>query len=72
VIYYGCEHDRFHPDVAPADAETLAQHGITTPFLIYVGGFTQRKNVRNLLAAWKILEPQHPDLSLVLVGPTSN
>jgi alpha-1,3-rhamnosyl/mannosyltransferase len=70
VIYYGCEHDRFHPDVAPADAETLAQHGITTPFLIYVGGFTQRKNVRNLLAAWKILEPRHPDLSLVLVGPT--
>jgi hypothetical protein len=54
VIYYGCEHDRFHPDVAPADSATLAKHGITAPFLIYVGGFTQRKNVRNLLAAWKI------------------
>jgi alpha-1,3-rhamnosyl/mannosyltransferase len=68
VIYCGWECERFNPDVVAADAQTLAKHGITSPFLIYVGGFTQRKNVRSLLSAWKILATQYPDLSLVMVG----
>lgn len=71
VVYYGCEHDRFHPEVAPADAATLAKYGITGPFLVYVGGFTQRKNVRALLDAWKNLAPRYPNLSLALVGPAA-
>ncbi len=70
VVYYGCEHDRFNPDVPPADAATLAEHGITGPFLIYVGGFTRRKNVSALLRAWQLLAPHYPDLSLALVGPS--
>jgi glycosyltransferase involved in cell wall biosynthesis len=68
VIYCGWEEDRFNLNVEAANAQTLAQHGINTPFLIYVGGFTQRKNVRNMLTAWKMLASQYPDLSLVMVG----
>jgi len=71
VVYYGCEHDRFHRYVAPADAPTLAAYDITGPFLIYVGGYTRRKNVRALLDAWKIVAPLYPDLSLALVGPAT-
>ena len=52
VIPYGCEHDRFHPGVDPASAAVLAGLGLAGDYLLYVGGFTQRKNVRNLLAAW--------------------
>ncbi len=68
-IPYGCEHDRFHPAVVPADAATLKKLDIPPNFLIYVGGFTQRKNVRGMLGAWELIEAQYPDLSLVLVGP---
>jgi glycosyltransferase involved in cell wall biosynthesis len=69
VVPYGCEHDRFHPAIPAADADTLARYGITTPFIIYVGGFTRRKNVPNLLAAWRAVEAHYPELSLVMVGP---
>jgi alpha-1,3-rhamnosyl/mannosyltransferase len=68
VIYCGWERERFNTDVVAADAATLVKYGIHSPYLIYVGGFTQRKNVRGLLAAWKILADQYPDLSLVMVG----
>lgn len=70
VIYYGCEHDRFHPAVVPASSQELGSHGIKGDFLLYVGGFTRRKNVRALLEAWRSIEMHHRDLTLVLVGPT--
>lgn len=69
VVPNGCEHDLFHPGVAPASVETLATHGLSGRFLLYVGGFTRRKNVPALLNAWSQLAPQYPDLSLALVGP---
>lgn len=69
VIPYGCEHDRFHPDVPPASASALERLGIRRPFLIYAGGTTRRKNVAALLDAWRSLHDDHPDHSLVLVGP---
>lgn len=69
VVPNGCEHTRFHARVAPADAATLAQRSIRGPFLMYVGGATQRKNVHALLAAWASVAAEYPDLSLVLAGP---
>ena len=71
VIPNGCPHDSFHPGVKPADRDALAQLGIGGPFLLYVGGFTRRKNVLALLQAWEQIEPSHPGLSLVLAGPAS-
>ena len=69
VIPYGCEHDRYHPGVAPADENQLKEWGIEGDFLLYAGGFTRRKNVAALLEAWKLIAPDYPDLSLVLAGP---
>ncbi len=71
VIVNGCPHDFFHPGVKPVDRDTLAQMGVQGSFLLYVGGFTKRKNVPALLQAWSRIEPSHPELSLVLAGPAS-
>jgi glycosyltransferase involved in cell wall biosynthesis len=70
VIYNGCEHDIFHPGIEPASSDDLAARGVGGPFLLYAGGFTRRKNVRSLLAAWSGIAGQYPDLTLALVGPT--
>ena len=70
VVPNGYERDAFHPGVAAADPAALAAYGIHGPFLLYVGGFTRRKNVRALLAAWEQVAPHFPDLSLALAGPT--
>ena len=69
VVPYGCEHDRYHPDVVPAPATQLKSWGIKGEFLLYAGGFTRRKNVAALLEAWKQIAPDYPDLTLVLAGP---
>ena len=69
VVPNGYECDVFRPDVAAADPAALAAYGIHGPFLLYVGGFTRRKNIRALLAAWEQVAPHFPDLSLVLAGP---
>lgn len=69
VIPYGCEHDRYHPAVAPADEEQLKSWGIEGDFLLYAGGYTRRKNVAALLEAWKSVAPDYPNLTLVLAGP---
>ena len=69
VVPYGCEHDRYHPAVAPAPKEQLEKWGIEGEFLLYAGGFTRRKNVAALLEAWKQIALNHPHLTLVLAGP---
>ena len=69
VIPYGCEHDRYHPTVPPADISQLKEWGIEGDFVLYAGGFTRRKNVAALLQAWKQLAPRFPELTLVLAGP---
>lgn len=49
---------------APAWAQEMER-----PFLLYVGVFSDNKNQRTLLAAWRELQQSYPDLpNLVLVG----
>jgi alpha-1,3-rhamnosyl/mannosyltransferase len=69
VVPYGLEHDRFHPNVAPASAEVLSGLGLPGKYLLYVGGATRRKNVRALLQAWQEVQGGYPDLHLALAGP---
>ena len=38
------------------------------PYILYVGGFDQRKNVLSLIKAYSLLPDLHPFFSLVLVG----
>ncbi len=55
-------------------ADRLADKPEPTPelkdkkFLLYVGNGLPHKNLTRLLAAFKQLQPKHPDLHLVLVG----
>ena len=69
VVPYGCEHDRYYPNVKPANENQLKSWGIEGDFLLYAGGFTRRKNVAALLEAWKQIAADYPELTLVLAGP---
>lgn len=53
----------------PAPWKPLAQRlGITGPYLLYQGGYDERKNVTAVVAAFRRLRQRHPDLRLVLCG----
>jgi glycosyltransferase involved in cell wall biosynthesis len=45
-----------------------AKHRIPTRFVLFVGGFDQRKNVSTLLKAFSQVRRAKPDVALVLVG----
>ena len=69
VARHGVDHDRFRPDGdAAADRARLARHGITAPYVAFVGTLEPRKDVPTLVAAFASLTPDHPDLRLALVG----
>ena len=69
VIPNGVDHEKFHPGLLPLTPNDLATLGIRSPFIIYVGGFTRRKNVSALLQAWSMIAARFAEHSLVLVGP---
>jgi alpha-1,3-rhamnosyl/mannosyltransferase len=48
---------------------TLKKWGVRQPYLLYVGNGRVHKNLSTLLAAFSELHRQHPDSSLLLVGP---
>ncbi len=69
VARHGVDHDRFRPDGDPAtDHQLLAAHGITAPYVGFVGTLEPRKDVPTLVAAFAPLTHDHPDLRLALVG----
>jgi glycosyltransferase involved in cell wall biosynthesis len=54
------------PDAA--SAESLAQHGLTAPFALFVGTLEPRKNVDGLLVAFARLAVERPNCQLAIVG----
>jgi glycosyltransferase involved in cell wall biosynthesis len=54
---------------APLPPERLAALGIRTPFVLHVGGCSQRKNLAGLAGAWPMVRAAHGDATLVLMGP---
>lgn len=64
VTYEGVD-----PIAAGAMNETvLAQYKITKPYLLYVGAAYPHKNLDRLVAAFKIVNHNNPNVSLVLAG----
>jgi glycosyltransferase involved in cell wall biosynthesis len=55
-----------HGDPAPA----LEALGVRPPFLLFVGTIEPRKGVGDVLDAHAALRAEHPDLGLVLAGPS--
>lgn len=72
VIPNGLDADRFNPESATgATGEAQRLLGFDGPYVLYVGGFTPRKNVRRLLEAFGALAAHQDtpsDLRLVLAG----
>jgi glycosyltransferase involved in cell wall biosynthesis len=54
--------------VEPLDEEELRDLGLTGPFVLRLGGYTRRKNVGALLAAWPQVR-RETGAQLVLAGP---
>ncbi len=45
------------------------KYGIDKPFLLYIGGFSERKNVRSLITSFaKVMEHSSKEYNLVIVG----
>jgi glycosyltransferase involved in cell wall biosynthesis len=60
------------PDVltaAPLGPDGLGRLGIAAPYVLHLGGSTERKNLGELADAWRSLSGREPDLTLVLCGP---
>jgi glycosyltransferase involved in cell wall biosynthesis len=68
VIYPGLDPEFGAPPSSGALAATLARHGLTPGFVLFVGTFEPRKNVAGLLdayALWRKRQPAAPPLVLV-------
>lgn len=45
--------------------------GVRQPFMLYVGSFTRRKNLTNMIHAFSIVKSSRPELQFVIVGGPS-
>jgi glycosyltransferase involved in cell wall biosynthesis len=71
VVYYGRDH-RYRPLVDQRCFINLSSKlGILSPFILYVGSFARRKNIRNLMTAVRQIVDCRPDLQMVFVGGDS-
>jgi len=70
VLPYGIA-DCFRPLSAKDVNELLARRfHLSSPFILYAGATSPRKNVNRLLDAFAPLTADHPELHLVLAGPS--
>ena len=60
----------FRPLAADAAVAAVARHGVRGPFLLAVGSVQPRKNLTRLVQAFAGVHRRHPDLHLVIVGPS--
>ena len=55
---------------APSPQPPAWAAGLSRPFFLYVGSFSDNKNQRTLLEAWRLLQSRHADApGLVMIGP---
>jgi glycosyltransferase involved in cell wall biosynthesis len=55
----------------PLSEDRLRSLGIRAPFVLHAGGCTDRKNLAGLAEAWTLVHQDHPEVTLVLMGPTN-
>jgi len=73
VVHNGYDNRVYHPSQNSHSNQILANHGISKPYLFYVGRLEKKKNTATLIHAFSLLKQQHPELEhdLVLVGDAS-
>lgn len=66
----GCGLDRrFQPIVdKTVQQAVIDRYNIPTPYLLYVGGITARKNIARLFEAYARVRERHPQITLVIGG----
>ncbi len=60
--------DAYHPNPDSEDARLLSDLGIYPGYVLYVGGFDVRKNIKTLFAAFAQARPHIGDVGLVVGG----
>lgn len=56
----------FRPESDPSDAQVISKYGLSSPFILYVGGYDTRKNVGALVQAFN--SARLPNHRLVIVA----
>jgi len=69
LIYEAVDHDLFKPGDGDAARATVASHGITKPFVLFVSSLWPYKNCDGLLRAWALARHELGDRQLAIVGP---
>jgi glycosyltransferase involved in cell wall biosynthesis len=65
VIYPGYDKCTCYPD---NDIEPLAQYGINTEYIFFIGVFERKKNIPTIIRMFNVLAAKYPKLQLVLAG----
>ena len=70
VVAHGVDHARFAAAEADpgTDREVLATLGLERPYLLHLGTVEPRKGIGDLVTAFDLLAPAHPEIDLVLAG----
>jgi glycosyltransferase involved in cell wall biosynthesis len=68
LIYEAVDHDLFKPGDAGAAQATVARHGVTKPFVLFVSSLWQYKNCDGLLRAWAVARDELGGRQLAVVG----
>jgi len=67
VIYLGFD-QKFRGDISPEELEKIRQKLGLPSFILFVGALEPRKNIGNLIEAFKIIHGEYKKIFLVLVG----
>jgi glycosyltransferase involved in cell wall biosynthesis len=70
VAYPGYDSNLSHEDNPTVLSIVKARYGIEGDYILHIGRLQPRKNLQRLIRAFQQLLPQHPQLQLVLAGPT--
>ncbi len=68
VVYLGFDASVYRRPSAEITERTLSQHGVTAPYLVFVGRLEKKKNILALIEAFDTAKKLIPTLSLVLIG----
>jgi glycosyltransferase involved in cell wall biosynthesis len=68
IIPNGVDHSHFYPRSPAEIAGLRRRYSLPEAYLLAVGTHQPRKNVNNLLAAWRLVYPKHPEWSLAIAG----
>ncbi|MBP6943183.1 MAG: glycosyltransferase family 4 protein [Candidatus Buchananbacteria bacterium] len=70
VAPLGYDEQKYKPQTI--DSQLLVKYKIAQPYILYTGRIERKKNILNLLEAFKILHERQPQVQLVLVGAPGN